>query len=661
MFANASTSAPQPKKLYQALEGLPVGDMSLQGYCTRTLVNFMTLPLLAEGGEGWVVDASSIRAGEVAKIFKPPALVAVPEDAKQKWDEYPGKLPKLMKLELPREAIKPSALITKTASGRSGILGYFMPRISGIELTELTRTEERKSNGYSLNDTTEVFRRILALTEQLHALGIVIGDYKPQNYLLTRLTPHLVDLESVGFDTYECHGFTEQYVDPLICDPSLDYPFKVLPGSKSSDHYACEVMLFECLTGISPYGGVHIPEPGQEQVPDYGRSMRALSVYNSRVKLPEFIDRLDLLPEKLTKHFIETFEHRQRTPVTRSLLDFSWSSCRPCNVEYAREICPACEPIVDTLFYKRTGSPGKAVGLETASGKGAIVTVTTRDANPAIIRALPASSHISLTINGRTVLENLTSKATLISAAHHDIIFTGTGSDEVVAHSISAHTRRVRTGVLRRSDQQFFHATARCFAYLNTDGDLSIGMYPDGRSSRDPLALKESRYTLGLTDTRFMALGDQLIACSDGHGLSLIRGSREGNRILQSEKTLDSEWKQRSLEVHPSRPYALATFQHHRTGEESAIVYAANGKVVVELSSSRKTRWWFGNRLVDDTPTLLYWQDQKLCEALILEKGVSPLWGIQGLPEPQAGHRPIIAGSSVYLVLEGQAHRILLD
>lgn len=653
MFDYTSKSSTTSESLGQALTraGISTAGLVDHGYCLGRRIDFLSFPLLAQGGEGWIVDATAFRSGELAKVFKPPAMVSSEEQetANQKWDEYPRKLPELFNFDLPANAVKPSALIGESRSRGSRVLGYFMPGISGFELTELTTADGRKQRGYRKNDVIKIFAQIHTLTERLHTLGIVVGDSKPQNYVIGRRIPHLVDLESTAFGGFKCYGSTEPYLDPLLCDPGREYPKQIAEYSPLSDWYAFEAMLFECLAGIPAYGGVCPTSDGTDELPAFTRALLGISVCNPRVGVADFVEPFSLLPKDLFEHAVQTFEAWKRERYPRELLDVTWTECAPCQIEHAQPRCPVCRPVAEHAFLKVPGRPAMTVAVERQHGNGAVVSLGRRGDTARILRVNADHGCPRLTLDGKVVMRDLSPRASLAAAAHPDVIWIATGSDQVSGHSISGRKGQQLEGLLRGETGPLFGATPKCFAFFDHSGDLSLGTYTAPESCyRIPLAAKHAR---------FFALGDQILAYSDGAKLSILHGQEQPKKFLLSQVHIEPSETLISISSHPTRMYVLAAYARANGEHQHFVVYSERGSVELDLRSAKPTVCWFGERLVNDCVTLIYWQDDKLCEAVIRERRLHQLWGLREIPQPKPEHPPLIIRDQVYFVFANQVYR----
>ena len=181
-----------------------------------------------------------------------------------------------------------------------------------------------------------LFTDLLATVARVHEAGAVIGDFNDLNVLAAGGLAYLIDADSFQFGPHPCLAYTERFVDPLCCSPVELKP--VAYHSSASDWYAYDVLLFQSLLFVHPYGGVL---PGRGRPCD--RALGRVTIFDPRVKVPKAALPWKVLPDELLQRFHDTFVSDRRGPFPRPLLDdLRWTRCPGCGLTHARAACPTC-------------------------------------------------------------------------------------------------------------------------------------------------------------------------------------------------------------------------------------------------------------------------------------------------------------------------------
>lgn len=288
-------------------------------------VHLAKLDQLGNGGEAVVY-----REGDHAlKIFRTPddefylgsgdAPRRMREQAKSRLKDYPVKLP-AFPVWVGDRVVGPIEFIQLDSKYPVG--GYAMKLVQdSVPLRQYTKRKWKRRKGITLNDIGQIFVDLYDTVAELHACGMLIGDFKPDNVLVRENSAYVVDAESMAYDQFRCRTYSEGYVDPLLCDPRLDYEVLVKPYNETSDWYAFTVVLFQCLTNLTPYEGVYMTPPGEKPVKPAERSLRRISVFNKHVKVPGITESIKELPEELQHYFYNVFEGGLREKPTRELIE----------------------------------------------------------------------------------------------------------------------------------------------------------------------------------------------------------------------------------------------------------------------------------------------------------------------------------------------------
>ena len=114
-----------------------------------------------------------------------------------------------------------------------------------------------KSGAYSEADASRLIREIASALAFLHGIGVVHGDMKPENVMLSTPNPSdsvvkLVDFGCAQVEEMACSpvGITPAYTPPEVLDRNNQENQTMLP---SQDMWALGVILYIMLTGLHPY------------------------------------------------------------------------------------------------------------------------------------------------------------------------------------------------------------------------------------------------------------------------------------------------------------------------------------------------------------------------------------------------------------------------
>lgn len=284
--------------------------------------------IIGEGGEAVVYKVNDTTA---LKLFKQPDHISFqgqPRDQKAAKDRLLEHQTKLQQFpaNLPRGVVAPIDLATHNRV----IVGYTMHFLAGMEV--LLRYGERKyreSSGITDAHVVAIFRHMHETLMALHRAGVVVGDFNDLNVLVdnTNKKPYLIDADSMQFGNFKCKVFTGKFVDPLLCDPQATSPLLVKPHTEQSDWYAFNVMLFNCLLYVGPYGGVYRPKDKNRRMTHDARPLRRVTVFDAEVRYPKPAKPVDALPKDVLAHFARVFKEDQRLPFPEALLASLEASC----------------------------------------------------------------------------------------------------------------------------------------------------------------------------------------------------------------------------------------------------------------------------------------------------------------------------------------------
>ncbi|HEX7484495.1 MAG TPA: hypothetical protein VF281_05100, partial [Candidatus Saccharimonadales bacterium] len=295
-------------------------------------------------GKGGEADIFKLDATTVLKLYKQPSdpdyigNVAAQLGAKARITEHQFKLPAFPG-RMPSEVVAPTTLAYNTTGDK--VIGYTMPYVDGMEvLMRLSDRQYREIGGIDANQVVAIFRQLHQTVAALHAQRVVIGDFNDLNVLVNDKAIRIVDADSMQFGRFQCHTFTNRFVDPLRCDTktlTLDRPH-----NEQSDWYAYFIMLLHSLLYVGPYGGVHRPKNGKRLQFD-ARVLARLTVMNDSVIYPKPAMPLQTLPDEVLGYMQSVFEQDKREVFPLHLLDgLRWTTCATCGFTHARSVCPSC-------------------------------------------------------------------------------------------------------------------------------------------------------------------------------------------------------------------------------------------------------------------------------------------------------------------------------
>lgn len=302
---------------------MPISTLTVYGKA----IDLADLPLLGEGGEARVYDLSRIFLGKVIKVFRDVSEFKGKE-ARERAAERLSELKKKLKSypQLPQGVAGPEGIILKGDE----IAAVVSRKVDGFSLGYLLSLEWRRNKGYSEEKARATLAQYCATLDELHLRGIVQGDIKPDNVIVSDSGPVIIDAEGFQYGKYRGYGFTPEYVDPLIS--WLDKKGELRAASKFSpetDWFGVGVIAFQILTFVSPYGGTLWRSRCKEIVRDEERPFKGYHVFRKEVTVPKFARVRHLSPE-LAEYFESLFSHKHRKPFPIELLGGVRSSIARC-------------------------------------------------------------------------------------------------------------------------------------------------------------------------------------------------------------------------------------------------------------------------------------------------------------------------------------------
>ena len=324
--------------------------MSASVWLGKTRVKLADANLLGVGGEGSVY-AHRDRAVKVYHPAPPGDFLAARKLALTiaKVEAFPRALP---------DAVVAPLELARDDAGAP--VGYAMRRVQGA--TEVSRLATRAfcEGRIPAAQVLALFGRIHGVLTQLHARGVVLGDFNDANVLFEGSAPFFIDADSAQFGSFPCVVAHERFLDPRLYGTSLA-PTPAF--SETTDWYAFTVMLFVSLLYTHPYGGIH------KTLPTLLRRAEARhSVLRPDVSYPKAAVHFHVLPDELLHWAEDVFDRDARESFPPHLLSMRWSRCS-CGLEHARKACPECAAPRPTASAVRTSGSCRATTVFTTRGR----------------------------------------------------------------------------------------------------------------------------------------------------------------------------------------------------------------------------------------------------------------------------------------------------
>ncbi len=185
------------------------------------------------GGEGRII---LINNSLVAKIYHP-NITPITED----------KFIYLHKLDK-SSFVAPEELLY---DGKGKVIGFTMQYLGQnfFPISTITGKTFCLSNNIDSKIKVKIAKALIKAVEAAHSQGVVIGDLNPLNILITVKG----DIKMIDTDSYEVPGVQHT---GILLDDIRDYLYhgKV---SKTSDFFALSIVIFNFLTYVHPFKGIH--------------------------------------------------------------------------------------------------------------------------------------------------------------------------------------------------------------------------------------------------------------------------------------------------------------------------------------------------------------------------------------------------------------------
>lgn len=311
--------------------------------------------------EGAVGNEATIyfddKAGKAIKIF----ALNNPEMNMQRKEK---KLRELMKY---KDRFPNAALPEDVITCQGKCVGYTMPMLKGCTSLKTFPTNARNQKD-DLKYRLRIACKLAEFVEALHKEDIIIGDFHPDQFMVKNDELYICDTDTWGFETKGADYTVELSGRPEYIDPNVRVFDKkgvfVKKYTKSTDHFALAVVVFEILVGFHPFDGKY------PIVKEYKRPLRAynrISIIGNHdlQSLNSFqIKHVAWMSEELNDAFIKIFETGKRFNILKRLKNQEKDlvTCRRHGYYSSRySKCPMCSAskYQDSLKKFRTSNVDK--------------------------------------------------------------------------------------------------------------------------------------------------------------------------------------------------------------------------------------------------------------------------------------------------------------
>mgnify|MGYP005838929603 CR=1 FL=1 len=235
----------------------------------------------------------------------------------------------------------PNILSIITVGNTPGGISYLISEfVQGVTLNKIIQQEGKLSLQRAMN----IARQVLTALDEAHAHGIIHRDIKPENIMITQLRSREEFVKLLDFGiARQVYQQTPRLTIPgeLFGTPEFMAP-EVIRGqdaSVASDLYAVGVVIYEMLTGQTPFTGTGIFDVLKHHIEN---SPVPLSQHNPEI--PQALDQLILRalskdPQQRPSSAIDF-----KFMLESALVDTSTVVCPRCNtrVQANLHFCPHC-------------------------------------------------------------------------------------------------------------------------------------------------------------------------------------------------------------------------------------------------------------------------------------------------------------------------------
>lgn len=261
---------------------------------------------IARGGEGKVIDLDT---NHVVKLYLP--------------NVTPIEESKFHDLNLLDDAsfIKPETLVY---NDRKNILGFSMRKIPSdfFPLVSLLNKVFCSRESITLKVKTKVIESLIRGIKYAHSRNIVIGDLNPYNILVNKDgVVYFIDTDSFQTPKHKHSGIMLEDVRDFLFNGDI---------TMHSDYFALSVLIFNLLTYVHPFKGMHKKMP---KISD--RMINKISVLSNSPELiiPKCYE--PLTDANLMNQFTRIFNNGERFVLTLGAQVVSINTLIPTNVQSA--------------------------------------------------------------------------------------------------------------------------------------------------------------------------------------------------------------------------------------------------------------------------------------------------------------------------------------
>lgn len=247
---------------------------------------------------------------------------------------------------------------------QKSVCGFLMPKIRGgvtLPLVYNPRLRRKKYPGFNWYYLHTTALNIAWIIESIHAKGYIIGDLKPENFLVNdKALVSIIDTDSFQIPRnaeetpFLCPVGSEGFTPPELFNKDLTketrFPFH--------DHFGLAVLIYQLLFGIHPFSGIW---KGTEDPPSLkDRIQKGLIPFapwgvSKLMGQSPLTPPLTILPKLLQQTFLEAFTDGHLEPKKRpsaqkwhQVLEKSLEELQVCNnssnhfLYSSQDTCPWC-------------------------------------------------------------------------------------------------------------------------------------------------------------------------------------------------------------------------------------------------------------------------------------------------------------------------------